>query len=94
MAAAFLRSRVVMVWTILVGATVGSLTLFESVRSSGMRRYVSVAVVVIALVKVRFVGLDFMELRQGPAGLRLAFEFWLVAIGGVLVTLYWLQTSG
>jgi hypothetical protein len=49
-------------------------------------------VIAVAFIKVRFVGLDFMELRRAPFGLRLAFELWLIVIGITLVILYWLQT--
>jgi hypothetical protein len=53
----------------------------------------SVVVVVlgIAMVKVRFVGLDFMELRRAPIPLRAAFEFYCVALFLVLTGMYlWL----
>ncbi|MFJ8786168.1 MULTISPECIES: cytochrome C oxidase subunit IV family protein [unclassified Streptomyces] len=46
------------------------------------------AVVAIALIKVRLVGLHFMELRNAPAFLRGAFEVYVVATGATLLTLY------
>ncbi len=49
----------------------------------------SVAMLVIALVKARFVFLDFMELRGAPLPLRLAFEAWAVLVCIALIALYW-----
>ena len=46
------------------------------------------AVVAIALVKVRLVGLHFMELRNAPAALRGAFEAYVALTGAVLLVLY------
>jgi hypothetical protein len=57
-----------------------------------MNRTVSTVVIAVAFIKVRFVGLDFMELRRAPFALRLVFELWLIVIGGTLIILYWSQT--
>ncbi|MFE2419834.1 cytochrome C oxidase subunit IV family protein [Streptomyces hokutonensis] len=46
------------------------------------------AVVAIALIKVRLVGLHFMELRNAPAALRVAFEIYVAVTGTTLLTLY------
>lgn len=46
------------------------------------------AVLTIALIKVRVVGLHFMELRNAPTALRGAFEIYVVATGATLVALY------
>jgi hypothetical protein len=52
---------------------------------------VAVLVLAIALIKVRFVGLDFMELRNAPVILRAMFEFYCVALFLVLAGMYlWL----
>ncbi|WP_294009930.1 cytochrome C oxidase subunit IV family protein [Streptomyces sp.] len=42
----------------------------------------------IALIKVRLVGLHFMELRNAPAALRGAFEAYVAATGATLLALY------
>ena len=49
------------------------------------------SVLVIAFIKVRFVGLEFMELRQAPLPLRLIFELWLILACATLLILYWLS---
>ena len=87
----FWRTRAVAVWAILVGATVGSLALVEAYRSAAVTSRVGAVVIAVAFIKARFVGLDFMELRRAPVALRLAFELWLVALGGTLLVLYWRQ---
>ena len=41
-----------------------------------------------AFVKVRFVLLDFMELRHAPRAMRLAVEAWTVVVCSALCSLY------
>jgi Prokaryotic Cytochrome C oxidase subunit IV len=45
-------------------------------------------VVAIALIKVRLVGLHFMELRSAPAVLRGVFEAYVAVTAAVLFALY------
>lgn len=42
----------------------------------------------IAFVKVRWILLDFMELRTAPLVLRLLFEAWVVAVCGTIIVNY------
>jgi heme/copper-type cytochrome/quinol oxidase subunit 4 len=46
-----------------------------------------VQVIVLACLKVRWVMLDFMELRTAPTGLRALFEVWVVALGAALIAI-------
>ncbi len=46
-------------------------------------------VVVLACVKVRWILLDFMELRTAPLKLRLLFEAWVVFLGAALISINW-----
>lgn len=48
----------------------------------------SVAVLVLALVKVRLVGVHFMELRDAPRALRAGFEAYVIVLGGLLIGLF------
>ncbi len=48
----------------------------------------SLAIIVVAVVKLRLVGLYFMELREAPAALRGVFEGYCVVLLGVLVGMY------
>lgn len=42
-------------------------------------------VLVLAFVKVRWILLDFMELRAAPTKLRLLLEVWVVCVAAVLI---------
>ncbi len=82
------RARLLFIWLLLAAATLVSLSLFEEFKSSAPTRYIGAAVIAIAVLKVRFIGLDFMELRRAPIPLRVAFEVWLLAIGGMLIAIF------
>lgn len=82
-----LRSRVTCVWLLLVAATIVSWELGHGVGVHELR-YASVAIIVVAFIKVRFVILDFMEIRNAPLPMRIAGEAWMVVICTTLVTLY------
>jgi hypothetical protein len=87
------RSRATFVWAGLIVATLLSFELFLVPMPSSLdRRFIGVGVIVIAVLKARFIGLEFMELRHAPTALRVAFEIWLLLIGAVLIVLY--RTQG
>jgi Prokaryotic Cytochrome C oxidase subunit IV len=46
----------------------------------------------IAAVKVRYVMLDFMELRQAPLPVRTAFEAWPWVVAAIILG-FWFATS-
>jgi len=50
--------------------------------------YATAAILIITFVKIRFVFLDFMELRTAPWPLRMAFEVWAIAACVTLLGLY------
>ena len=83
-----LGSRITVVWLLLVAATAVS---WEMGHGAGFRdlRLASASIIVIAFIKVRFVILDFMEIRNAPLPMRLIGELWVVVICTTLVTLYW-----
>jgi hypothetical protein len=45
-------------------------------------------VLAVAALKVRLIGLDFMELRHSPLALRLGFESYCLALWAVLAGIY------
>ncbi|MGZ5365601.1 MAG: cytochrome C oxidase subunit IV family protein [Mycobacterium sp.] len=47
-------------------------------------------VIVLAFIKVRWVMLDFMELRSAPIKLRVLYEAWGVGVAAVLIATAWL----
>lgn len=85
---AFVRNRAGISWLLLVAATVVSWAVGAE---HGTGSLVALVVLAIAAVKVRLVGLDFMELRHAPIPLRAVFEFYCFAMWAVLSGLYlWL----
>ncbi|MGB3484970.1 MAG: cytochrome C oxidase subunit IV family protein [Mycobacterium sp.] len=75
-------------WLILVAATLASALVGADHGTGSM---IAVVVLAIAAIKVRLVGLDFMELRHAPIPLRVAFEGYCLALWAGLSGLYlWL----
>lgn len=83
-----LRQRAVGVWAVLVVATLLSWWLGADLGTGDDRRWSAVVIFAIACVKVRLIGLHFMELLEAPGGLRRAFEAYVVALFGLLVGMY------
>jgi len=84
------RLRVTVVWMLLILATLLS---WDSARHSATHRLLASAVLVIAFVKARLIGVEFMELRVAPIALRAAFELWAIGACAVLLALYWLHPA-
>ena len=81
-------ARVAVVRLVLLTATLLS---WESARSSGDYRLASAVVLLIAFLKARLIGLEFMELRTAPRVLRSIFEAWTVVACAGLLALYLLS---
>ena len=79
------RARSTVVWIVLVVATVVSWAV-GSEHATGSA--IALVVLGVAAVKVRLVGLDFMELRRAPLILRGVFEAYCVVLWGVLAGMY------
>jgi len=83
-----LRARSTLVWLVLVVVALVSWALGAD---HGVGSTVAVVVLGLAVVKVRFVGLDFMELRTAPLMLRALFEAYCFLLWMVLAGMYlWL----
>ncbi|MEH3140267.1 MAG: cytochrome C oxidase subunit IV family protein [Mycobacterium kyogaense] len=83
-----LKNRAGFTWLILVAATIVSWVVGAD---HGTGSAVGVIVLGIAAIKVRLVGLDFMELRHAPVPLRATFEAYCVGMWVLLSALYlWL----
>ena len=80
-----LHARSTYVWLGLVAVTVVSWAVGAE---HGVGSSVAVVVLALALVKVRFVGLDFMELRHAPMVLRAAFEAYCIILWMILAGIY------
>ncbi|MGE3297728.1 MAG: cytochrome C oxidase subunit IV family protein [Porticoccaceae bacterium] len=82
-------NRTTWVWGLLILATVVSWELGHGPGLGGHPERATVAVVLIAYLKVRLVFLDFMELRAAPRPLRLIVEAWAALVCGAIIALYW-----
>ncbi|MFB0874456.1 cytochrome C oxidase subunit IV family protein [Sphingobium sp. sgz301303] len=79
-------TRKAVLWLVLVALTIVSLELFPGI-VGGNRQVAAAAVIVIAFIKVRIIGLDYMEIRNAPRLLRALFEAW-TGIVLVLILVY------
>jgi hypothetical protein len=80
-------SRTTLIWTLLVVATLISWELghgvgFDDARAGGA------AILVVTFIKVRFVVLDFMEIRTAPRWMRALLEAWIVLCASILIGLF------
>jgi hypothetical protein len=82
------RARITATWGLLMAATLVS---WFSARDAGNLRVATAIVLVISFAKMRYIGLEFMELRRAPLPLRIAFEVWGPVVCAVLLALYWLS---
>jgi heme/copper-type cytochrome/quinol oxidase subunit 4 len=84
-----LRERVTLVWLVLMAATCTSTWMLS--KDAFSPTVAVVGIFLIAAMKVRFVMLDFMELRDAPVGVRAAFETWIVVVTCVILG-FWFAT--
>jgi heme/copper-type cytochrome/quinol oxidase subunit 4 len=85
--ATLFRTRATAVWVLLIVATIASWILGTDHGISN-HTYASIAILLIAFIKVRFVGLYFMELREAPAVLRGLFEAYCFMVCTAVIVLF------
>ena len=88
--APLLRTRTTAVWLLLTAATLltWSLGTDHGLGMSDGHALTAVVILVIAIVKIRFIGLYFMELRDAPPALRAVFEIYCAAVFLTLSAVY------
>jgi caa(3)-type oxidase subunit IV len=74
-----------MVWLVLLAATCASSLVGAELGAKSVP--VAVAIIAVALFKVRLIGIHFMELRVAPPPLRLLFEGYLLVVFTTLTAL-------
>jgi hypothetical protein len=88
------NKRLLVVWLILASLTLTYLWIDQSangsLRSSAI---VTSSVVVIALIKVRIIFREFMEVRQAPVLLCRLTDAWVVLIAVALLGSYFIGTA-
>jgi hypothetical protein len=81
--------RTTVIWVGLVLATCLTWSLGTGHFAATESLHVTVALaMVIAFLKVYFIGSEFMELRGAPRALRAAFLAWVVVVGTATTMLY------
>ena len=86
-----LRTRTSVVWLVLILATLLTWSLGGSHHVPGTGGGPSLAgfsILLIAFIKIRFIGMYFMELRHAPVVLRVVFEAYCILTCGVLVVIF------
>jgi hypothetical protein len=85
-----LRGPITAIWSLLIVATLLSwwLGTDHGLGSAGDHTPATLAILLVAFVKVRCVGLYFMELRDAPLALRVLFEAYVVVVCGAVLGLY------
>jgi hypothetical protein len=84
-----LRERVTMVWLGLM--VLSSLTTWGLSKDLFVPAVGVVGIFLIAAVKVTYVMLDFMELRDAPIPVRVAFQAWPVVVAAMILG-FWFAT--
>ena len=81
-----LRKPVTIVWAALMLATCASTWLLS--KNSVTPEVATLAIMLIAAVKVRLVIRYFMEVRRAPLALRFICDGWLLAVTALIMTVY------
>ena len=81
-------SRRTLILFFLAGATLLSWEMGHGVGFSDIR-WASTCIIVLAFIKIRYVILEFMELRHSSMAARIVAEVWVVMVCLTLILLYW-----
>ena len=90
------NKRLLIVWVILTSLTLIYVVIDHSVDGGGTLRastVVTVSAIVIALVKVRIIFREFMEVRHAPALLCRITDGWVVLVGVCLLGSYFVGSA-
>ncbi|MCV7412507.1 hypothetical protein AWC05_17975 [Mycobacterium florentinum] len=87
MTTALIRTPATAVWLVLIAATGVSWALGTQ-HGMANHQLASVIILLIAFIKVRLVGLYFMELREAPNVLRGLFETYCVVVCALLLGVF------
>jgi len=88
--------RLLIVWLILTSMTLAYVWMDHTVDQNGTLRastVVTVSAIVIALIKVRIIFREFMEVRHAPVLLRRLTDAWVVLIAVCLLGSYFVGSA-
>jgi hypothetical protein len=85
------EKRLLVVWLLLSAVTIAQLGLGSVDRQAALTPNAAItsSAILIALIKVRFLFREFMEVRHAPVLLRRLTDLWVVLTGGTLLGCYW-----
>lgn len=90
------KSKVFLVWLFLCVATAISWWLgtgsFDP--NNPDRSFATISLMIVAFIKVRFVGIHFMELGHAPQPLRGLFEAWVLLVCASIIAQYLFWSAG
>jgi Prokaryotic Cytochrome C oxidase subunit IV len=87
------NKRLMIVWLVLSSLTLAYLWMDNAVDDDGMLRpstVVTTGAIVIALIKVRIIFREFMEVRHAPVLLRRLTDAWVLIMGVCLLGSYFI----
>jgi hypothetical protein len=90
------NKRLLFVWLILTSMTLAYVWIDHTADQNGTLRastVVTVSAIVIALIKVRIIFREFMEVRHAPALLWRLTDAWVVLIGACLLGSYFVGSA-
>ncbi len=88
------NKRLLVVWVILAAFTLSYLWIDNSLSGSlTSSALITSAVIVIALIKVRIIFREFMEVRQAPVLLCRLTDAWVLLIGAALLSSYFIGAA-
>jgi hypothetical protein len=90
------NKRLAIVWLVLTAMTLAYVWLDRSADHDGMLRastVVTVSAIVIALVKVRIIFREFMEVRHAPVLLRRLTDAWVVLMAVCLLGSFFIGSA-
>lgn len=90
------NKRLLIVWLILTSMTLAYVWIDHTVDQNGTLRastVVTVSAIAIALIKVRIIFREFMEVRHAPALLCRLTDVWVVLIAACLLGSYFVGTA-
>ena len=90
------NKRLAIVWLVLTAMTLAYIWLDQSADDHGSLKastVVTVAAIVIALVKVRIIFREFMEVRHAPVLLRRLTDAWVLLMAAMLLGSYFIASA-
>jgi hypothetical protein len=90
------NKRLLIVWLILTSMTLAYIWIDHTVDQNGTLRastVVTVSAIGIALIKVRIIFREFMEVRHAPAWLCRLTDAWVLLIGACLLGSYFVGSA-